>query len=301
MPSFSETCETSSSARTAKPWFWTVTSTRPVARSRTGWFAPRWPNGSLNVSWPSASPRSWWPRQMPNSGTCAEQVADRLDRADEHGRVAGAVRDQHRARPRRRGSRRRPTSRGTTSTSSPAAASRRGIERFQPRSTTTTRGPAPTAYGSRVPTCAVERPAVDRRLRERARVELLDRRVAERAAQRRRRRGSCRTSVARVDARRARRRRGSRSHAANAGRAVAHDDALALHALRLHPRLVDAVVADQRVREAEHLRDVARVGDRLLVAGHRGREAGLAGGDARRADRRRPGRRCRPRARVAAA
>ena len=36
----------------------------------------------------------------------------------------------------------------------------------------------------------VERPAVDQRLGERARVQLLDRRVAERAAQRRRRRGS---------------------------------------------------------------------------------------------------------------
>src|SRR5262249_11383299 len=69
VPSFSETCETSPSASTAKPWFCTVTSTRPVCTSRTGWFAPRCPKGSLNVWWPSASPSSWWPRQIPKSGT----------------------------------------------------------------------------------------------------------------------------------------------------------------------------------------------------------------------------------------
>ncbi len=64
--------------------------------------------------------------------------------------------------------------------------------------------------------------------------------------------------------------------------------------------LVDAVVADQRIAEAEHLGDVARIGHRLLVAGHRGREARLAGGHARRRRPRCPGRRCRPRARVLA-
>ena len=32
---------------TAKPWFWLVISTRPVARSFTGWFAPRWPHLEL--------------------------------------------------------------------------------------------------------------------------------------------------------------------------------------------------------------------------------------------------------------
>ena len=54
---------------TAKPWFWLVTSTRPLRRSSTGWLAPRWPNGSLNVSWPVARPSSWWPRQIPSTGT----------------------------------------------------------------------------------------------------------------------------------------------------------------------------------------------------------------------------------------
>jgi hypothetical protein len=35
-----------------------VERTLPEAVSRTGWFAPRCPNGSLNVRWPSASPSS---------------------------------------------------------------------------------------------------------------------------------------------------------------------------------------------------------------------------------------------------
>ena len=60
---------------TAKPWFCAVTRTRPVAFSSTGWFAPRWPNGSLKVSWPLASASSWWPRQMPKTGTRPSSVA----------------------------------------------------------------------------------------------------------------------------------------------------------------------------------------------------------------------------------
>ncbi len=35
------------SGSTAKPWLWLVISTRPVARSSTGWFTPRCPNRSL--------------------------------------------------------------------------------------------------------------------------------------------------------------------------------------------------------------------------------------------------------------
>ena len=35
-----------------------VTRTRPEERSTTGWFAPRCPNGSLNVRKPVASARS---------------------------------------------------------------------------------------------------------------------------------------------------------------------------------------------------------------------------------------------------
>jgi hypothetical protein len=48
-PSKSESWVGSSSAgkvagSTAKPWFWLEIRTRPVARSRTGWLAPWWPN-----------------------------------------------------------------------------------------------------------------------------------------------------------------------------------------------------------------------------------------------------------------
>ena len=53
----------------------------------------------------------------------------------------------------------------------------------------------------------------------------------------------------------------------------------------------DAVVPDHRRREADELLGVARVGDDLLVAGHRGREHRLAD---REAVRRRPSRRGTP-------
>ena len=55
-------------ALTAKPWFCEVMSIRPVARSLTGWLAPRWPKGSLKVSRPTARQSSWWPRQIPKTG-----------------------------------------------------------------------------------------------------------------------------------------------------------------------------------------------------------------------------------------
>src|SRR5439155_27039 len=60
---------------------------------------------------------------------------------------------------------------------------------------------------------------------------------------------------------------------------------LGLDAAGLGPARVDAVIADERIGEAEHLGDVARVGRGLLVARARGREAGLAGGHAGSADR----------------
>ena len=53
----------------------------------------------------------------------------------------------------------------------------------------------------------------------------------------------------------------------------------------LVPLVGDAVVPDHRSGEADELLRVARVGHRLLVAGHRGREHRLAEGGARRADR----------------
>ena len=66
---------------------------------------------------------------------------------------------------------------------------------------------------------------------------------------------------------------------------LAHDDALHVGAGRLRAALADPVVADHRSREAQDLLRVARVGDELLVAGHRGREDGLAEGHSLGADR----------------
>ena len=285
------------SAITAKPWFWTVTSTRPVSTSRTGWFAPRWPNGSLNVLWPSASPSSWWPRQMPKSGIrpssvrivsiCSSSMAGSpgpLPISTARGstsRIASASHvaghdvglDARRREPvrdralhaevddddaRPLADRIRLFVHGSRGSGLP---SMNGSASARSRSSST--GASPSAQ-RRTPPSRILRTSV---------------RVS--------------TAVERDDAPLA-------QPGGELGPRVAHHDALALHAVGLHPRLVDAVGADQRIREAEHLRDVARVGDGLLVAGHRGREAGLAGGDAVGADRRRPGRRCRPRGRGAA-
>ena len=78
--------------------------------------------------------------------------------------------------------------------------------------------------------------------------------------------------------------------------ALAHDHRARVDPVRLHVRRRHAVVPDQRVGEDDDLAGVARVGDRLLVAGHRGVEDDLAGARprARRPTRRRSG--CRPRA-----
>src|SRR4029453_19094981 len=54
---------------------------------------------------------------------------------------------------------------------------------------------------------------------------------------------------------------------------------------RLRPRRGDAVVPDHRRREAHQLLRVARVGDDLLVARHRGGEDRFPEGDVLRADR----------------
>src|SRR5439155_11726861 len=153
VPSLSETCVTSTSpeSATAKPWFWTVTRTRPLRRSRTGWLAPRCPNGSLNVSSPSARPSNWCPRQMPKSGTrpsSSQTVSIGLSS------TAGSPGPFETSTARGSVSRTASASHdpGTTTTSSPHPARRRGIERFVPRSSTVMRGPVPSRYGCRVPT-----------------------------------------------------------------------------------------------------------------------------------------------------
>ena len=105
----------------------------------------------------------------------------------------------------------------------------------------------------------LERTPVDRRLRERARQQLLRVGLPERAAQD--------AGIAdppdegpRVDVvERNRPLLGEPAREARPERA--RHDAFALHTLGLVPGRIDAVVPDQRVGEAEHLRDVARVGD----------------------------------------
>ena len=59
---------------------------------------------------------------------------------------------------------------------------------------------------------------------------------------------------------------------------LAHHDGARVRPRRLGAVLGDAVVADHRRGEADDLPAEARVGDDLLVAGHRGREDGLAEG-----------------------
>ena len=56
---------------------------------------------------------------------------------------------------------------------------------------------------------------------------------------------------------------------------LAHDDGPHVWRCGLGAFRRDAVVAHHRRREAEDLPGIARVGDELLVAGHRGREDGL--------------------------
>src|SRR5690606_32546095 len=64
---------------------------------------------------------------------------------------------------------------------------------------------------------------------------------------------------------------------------VAHDEARDPDALRLGVFLVDARVADVRRRHDDDLPGVARIRQGLLVAGHAGREDGLAEGATARA------------------
>jgi hypothetical protein len=116
---------------------------------------------------------------------------------------------------------------------------------------------------------------VDVRLRPGEREQLLDRRLAEGAAHRPVLAHAA-DECARVDL--LQRDDAFRGEPVRErGPRAPRDDPARVRASRLHPGRIHPVVADQRIREAEHLRGVARVGDGLLVARHRGGEAGLAG------------------------
>ena len=294
MPSFNETwlISASSPGATAKPWFWAVTSTRLVPVTRTGWFAPRWPNGSLNVSRPRASATSWCPRQMPKSGTRPSSPRTVSIGPSSWAGSPGPLPISTAA-----GSSSSTASAvqvpGTTNASTPHSASRRDdralaaeVEHDDARA---------GAERVRLGRARLEgrwrrgqlglglhpRP-VEVRLRERAGVQLLGRRRAERAAlgavlAQPPHEGAGVDLLERDDAApgEPRRPRGARA---------AHDDALGPDALRLEQALVHAVVADQRIGEREHLAGVARIRDRLLVARRGGREARLSRRHARSAD-----------------
>ena len=98
VPSFSDTCELSPFGPTAKPWFWTVTSTRPVRASCTGMIRAAVAEGELEGLVPEGEPEQLMAEADTEERRAAEQCADRLDLGGQHRRVAGAVRDQHRAR-----------------------------------------------------------------------------------------------------------------------------------------------------------------------------------------------------------
>src|SRR5712691_7250761 len=68
------------------------------------------------------------------------------------------------------------------------------------------------------------------------------------------------------------------------GRRLFDDEAVHPRLPRLDVLLVDAVVADERVRHRDDLPSVRRIGEDLLVAGHRGVEDDLAGRLAARAE-----------------
>ena len=135
---------------TAKPWFWTVTSTRLDAAHAHRVVRAAVAEGELEgAAGRARARRSWCPRQIPEERHAVEQPADRLDLVDELGGIAGAVADEDGRGVELEHGVLVPVP-GTTTASTPVCASLAMIERLQPRSRTTTRGPAPTAYGSSV-------------------------------------------------------------------------------------------------------------------------------------------------------
>ena len=118
---------------------------RPVRRSLTGWLAPRWPNGSLNVSRPAARESSWWPRQMPNTGLVVEQRADVVDDVVQRRGVAGAGDEEEAVGVARQQLLGGASCTGRISSVAPREVKLRMIERLMPVSSATIRGPVAVA------------------------------------------------------------------------------------------------------------------------------------------------------------
>ena len=124
----------SSGASTAKPWLCAVTSTRPVARSSTGWLMPRWPYPSLYVPSPSARPSSWLPKQIPKNGRPRRE--HRPQQVDRAGRAAGSPGPLEKNTPSGCDGEHVASvaDAGSTCTSMPRSAIRRGVIALIPRS-----------------------------------------------------------------------------------------------------------------------------------------------------------------------
>ena len=266
-----------------------VIAIRPVRRSLTGWLAPRWPNGSLKVSSPAARESSWWPRQMPNTGLVREQLADRLDDVVERRRVARARARGRSRRGRGRAARRAGVVHGYSSSTAPRLVKLRMIERLMPVSSAMMRGPSPSPWvsGSRHRHLAGEVAADHARLGVHAlhrlapaacAAEKIPPRIAPAS---RMWRTSARVSTPLMPGTPllAQPVQPALLGARGVGRVdrVAHDRGGGVDAAGLHRRLADAVVADVRRGEGDQLAREARVGHRLLVARHAGREDDLAG------------------------
>ena len=272
---------------TAKPWFWLVTSTRPVRALDDRVVRAAVAERELERLVPGRERRAAGGRGRCRARACgrAAPARSRPRRAaapGRRGRSRAGRRRSRRARRRRRRagrrSRRRPRRRGGAGSS----ASRRSRRPRRGRGRS-----AAATYGRARRDGLDERAPLHVRLRARPRASASATgtspatATARIAPPSRSRRTSERVSIpVRPTMPRSRSQSvhsGPRASRMSAARACGRSDSSA--------RVGDAVVADHRRREADELLGVARVGDGLLVAGHRRREDRLAEGDPLRGDR----------------
>ena len=244
---------------------------------------------------------------MPNTGLRDEQRADRVDDVAERGRVAGAVGEEERVGVASPAAPRRASCTGAARARAPRSTKLRTIEPLMPVSIAAIRRPPPSPVDARLARRHLARevaPAIDGSARDRARAPRPRPSRREDAA-------AHRAGVADVADERARVDAGDRRDAASASQSSQPRSApgassrltasrmiaaARVDAVGLHRRGADAVVADVRVGEGDELAGEARVGHRLLVAGHAGREDDLADDVAAARRRRRRRSACRPRA-----
>ena len=277
---------------TAKPWFWLVISIRPGGQVLDRVVGAVVAERQLVGLEADRAAEQLVAEADAVHGQLADQLADRVDDVVERRRVAGAVGEEDRVGVVRRGARRRSRCTGAARPSRRAARRLRTIESLTPVSIIAIRGPSaarralehrPARRG--VTSRARSRPAIDGSAAISSRASRLGERRREHAAAHRALVADVAHERARVEvgdrrdpavgqpveparARRRARPRGRRAARMIAARAWIRSDSIA--------SARDAVVADLRVGEGDQLAGVARVGHRLLVAGHRGREHDLA-------------------------